>query len=170
VSAGALTHRVANVADLAAIVAIYNDTVPTRMATADLEPVTVDARRAWFAEHAGAARPLWVVEREGQVVAWLSFSTFHPRTAYARTLEISVYVASDWRRHGIGAYLLQAAAQAAPTFGVRTLVGLIFGHNAASLALFARVGYERWGLLPRVAILDEIERDLVLVGRRVATP
>ena len=28
-------------------------------------------------------------------------------------------------------------------------------------------GFERWGLLPRVAELDGIERDLVIVGRRL---
>ena len=33
-------------ADLPAIVEIYNATVPTRMATAELEPVSVESRRS----------------------------------------------------------------------------------------------------------------------------
>jgi phosphinothricin acetyltransferase len=35
-------------ADLAQVVAIYNASIPGRMATADLAPVSVAERRAWF--------------------------------------------------------------------------------------------------------------------------
>ena len=55
-----------------------------------------------------------------------------------------------------------------PRLGLQTLLGFIFGHNAASLTLFERLGFERWALLPRVAELDGVERDLVIVGRRVS--
>jgi L-amino acid N-acyltransferase YncA len=50
---------------------------------------------------------------------------------------------------------------------VDTLLGFIFGHNAPSLRLFAPFGIARWGGLPRAAALDGIERDLVIIGRRV---
>jgi L-amino acid N-acyltransferase YncA len=43
--------RDADEADLPVIVEIYNSTVPTRMVTADTEPVSVESRRAWFREH-----------------------------------------------------------------------------------------------------------------------
>jgi len=43
--------RAATEADLPAIVEIYNSTIPGRMVTADLEPVTVESRRAWFQAH-----------------------------------------------------------------------------------------------------------------------
>ena len=46
-------------------------------------------------------------------------------------------------------------------------MGKIYGHNEPSLRLFAAFGFERWGLLPRVAVLDGTERDVVIVGRRV---
>ena len=41
-----MTLRDATEADLPAIVEIYNATIPGRMVTADLEPVTVESRRA----------------------------------------------------------------------------------------------------------------------------
>jgi L-amino acid N-acyltransferase YncA len=161
------SHRVAQAADLPAIVAIYNETIPSRLVTADLEPVTVDSRRVWFAEHRRATRPLWVAEREGEPVAWLSFSSFYGRPAYDATAELSVYVAARARRRGIAAYLLRTAATAAPQLGLRTLLGFIFSHNEPSLELFAKFGYAQWGRLPCVARLDGVERDLVIVGRRV---
>ena len=48
--------------DLPAIVAIYNAAVPSRMATADLEPVSVESRLAWFQGRVPSQRPLWVVD------------------------------------------------------------------------------------------------------------
>jgi hypothetical protein len=33
--------------------------------------------------------------------------------------------------------------------------------------LFGEFGFERWAMLPRVAVLDGIERDLIIVGLRV---
>jgi len=36
------------------------------------------------------------------------------------------------------------------------------------MAEFFVLAFARWGELPRVAALDGVERDLVIVGRRVA--
>jgi phosphinothricin acetyltransferase len=162
-----LSHRLAEARDLPRIVAIYNATIPSRMVTADLEPASVESRSRWFEEHAPGTRPLWVVELGGEVAAWLSFSSFYGRPAYRRTAEVSVYIDAAWRGQGVGRYLLREAIRAAPGLGLDTLLGFIFGHNAPSLALFERHGFARWGHLPNVAVLDGVERDLVIVGLRV---
>jgi phosphinothricin acetyltransferase len=47
------------------------------------------------------------------------------------------------------------------------LLGYIFGHNATSLQLFESHGFVRWGHLPRIAVLDGVPRDLIIVGRRL---
>jgi len=44
------------------------------------------------------------------------------------------------------------------------MVGLIFAHNQPSLRLFEQLDFEKWGHLPRVARLDDIERDLTIMG------
>jgi len=154
--------------DLPAIVAIYNAAIPGRMATADTEPVSVDSRRPWFREHTPNARPLWVMESAGRVTGWLSLQSFYGRPAYQATAEVSVYVAPDQQRTGVGRQLLDAAIYRSPSCGLRTLVGYIFAHNEPSLRLFASFGFARWAYLPRIAELDGIERDLIIVGRRVA--
>lgn len=160
------THRSALSADLPAIVAIYNSTIASRQVTADLEPVTVESRRAWFDEHASRQRPLWVAERADGIAGWLSFSSFYGRPAYRHTAELSVYVREDARRSGIASYLLRAAVAHAPQIGIHVLLGFIFAHNEPSRALFRRFGFADWGVLPRVAMLDGVERDLAIVGRR----
>ncbi len=152
-------------ADLPAIVQIYNDTVPTRMVTAELEPTTVEARLPWFREHSSEQYPFWVAESEGRVIGWLDFKKFLPRAAYRGTVEISVYVDEKFRRRGVGQRLLEQAIARAPSLGIAALVGLIFGHNEPSLKLFQRLGFERWGFFPGVAQLDGVERDLVVMGQ-----
>jgi phosphinothricin acetyltransferase len=159
--------RDATIEDLPSIVQIYNTTIPGRMATADLEPVTIDSRRAWFAEHSTASRPLWILEKGGEVRAWLSFQSFYGRPAYHATAEISIYVAPDAQRHGYGRQLLGRAIDRAPSIDLKTLLGFIFGHNEPSLALFRTFGFYTWGHLPKVAELDGVERDLLILGRRI---
>lgn len=153
--------------DLPAIVAIYNSTIPSRMVTADTEPVSVASRERWFAEHAPARRPLWVAEDHGQILGWLSYTSFYGRPAYDRTCEISIYVSSDHRQAGLGTTLLRRSIAHAPSIGVDNLVGFIFAHNDPSLRLFVKCGFDRWGYLPRVTVLDQIERDVVIMGLRV---
>ncbi len=162
----AFAHRIASSDDLPQIVAIYNATIPSRVVTADLEPVSVASRVRWFEEHSPDFRPLWVVEAEGQVAGWLSISSFYGRPAYNKTAELSVYVHADFRQRGIASYLLTQAFAQAPSLGIDTLLGFIFGHNLTSVALFEKFGFARWGELPKVALLDGVERDLVILGRR----
>ena len=159
--------RDANIEDLPAIVGIYNSTVPTRVVTADTEPVSVASRQKWFADHSPAKRPLWVAEESGQVAGWLSYSSFYGRPAYDSTCEVSLYLAPEHRRRGLGTQLMLRCIEHAPRIGVTTLLGFIFGHNELSLGLFEKIGFQRWGHLPRVAVLDGVERDLIIVGRRV---
>jgi L-amino acid N-acyltransferase YncA len=153
--------------DLPIIVNIYNATVPTRMVTAELEPTTVEARLPWFREHSSDQHPFWVAESSGRVIGWLDFKKFLPRCAYRGTAEISEYVDENFRRQGVARRLLEEAIARGPSFGITTLVGLIFTHNEPSLKLFERLGFKRWGLLPRVARLDDLERDLTIMGRQV---
>jgi len=153
--------------DLPRLVAIYNEAIPGRRATADTEPVSVESRLPWFREHTPARRPLWVAEREGAIVGWLSFQDFYGRPAYGATAELSVYVSGAAQRGGVGRHLLARALERAPVLGLTTLVGFIFAHNTPSVMLFERHGFARWGHLPRVARLDGIERDLLILGRRL---
>lgn len=154
-------------ADLPAIVEIYNAAIRGRISTAQLDPVSVEERLPWFREHSQASHPLWVAAIDGQIGGWLSFHPFITRCAYRGTAEISVYVNEKFRRRGIGRQFLERAIVQAPGLEISALVGCIFGHNEPSLRLFGRLGFERWGFLPRIARVDEIERDLVMVGRHV---
>lgn len=157
-------------ADLADLVRIYNASIPGRLATADTEPVTVEARRAWLCERDPRRYPVWVFEHANGVSGWFSFAKFYGRPAYAETAEISVYVDPAARRRGIAHALTLRAIEQAPALGLSTLLGFVFAHNEPSISLFGSFGFETWGHLPRVARLDGIERDLLILGRRSDVP
>lgn len=154
--------------DLEEIVRIYNSTIPSRLVTADLVPVSTASRREWFFRHTPAKRPLWVVEESGLTIGWIGFQPFHSRIAYDATAEISLYLDESVRGRGLGLEILNFAWKAAPGLGIETIIGLIFEHNTPSIRLFEKAGYEEWGFLPGVADLDGIKRGLKYFGKKVS--
>ena len=155
--------------DLPEIVAIYNSTVASRQATADLLPVTVAQREAWFAVHQRENRPLYVVRDavSGCVLAWASLSDYYLRTAYQRTAEVSIYIHERHRGAGLGKWLLGEVIRRAPELGVHRLIAVVFAHNERSVALFRGFGFAVWGRLPEVCDWDGVLADVVVLGRAV---
>jgi phosphinothricin acetyltransferase len=163
-----LKYRDAIQEDLTKIVEIYNSTIRSRMVTADTEPVSVESRQRWFNEHSPAKRPLWVIEdTNNQIIGWVSFQSFYGRSAYDATVEISIYLDERQRGKGLGKEILQYCIDTSPNFGIKTLVGFIFSHNEPSLKLFRHFGFEDWGTLPNIAVLDGQERGLSILGKRI---
>ena len=165
-------HRDATPADLPRIVEIYNFAVATRESSCDLEPATVASRQESFAGHTPNHRPLWVAEDadapERGVVGYLGFFHFmNERPGYYITADVAIYLHPDYQGKRLGTYLLREAIRHAPSLGVEVLAVTIFASNQPSIRLFEGHGFERWGYMPRVARLEQIERDLVMMGRRL---
>ncbi|MEB3341310.1 GNAT family N-acetyltransferase [Okeania sp.] len=159
--------RNAELRDLNAIVDIYNASIPSRIAAADLEFISVESRISWYQEHSSDSRPILVVELDNKVIGWLSIQSFSGRPVYKATAEISIYIAPKYQGQGIGKKLLSEAINLSPKLGIKTLLGFIFAHNIPSLNLFKKFGFERWGYLPKVGDLDGNTADLVIVGIHV---
>lgn len=163
-----LRYRPASESDLPWIVSIYNDTIPGRMVTADLEPITVESRVAWMNKHSEDMRPLWIVSNEKtEPIGWVSFQDFYGRPAYSITAEISIYIDKNQQGKGYGKQILLDCLSNCPGLGIHNLVGFIFAHNEPSLKLFHSCGFTDWGLLPGIALMDGLERSLIIVGKKV---
>lgn len=162
-----LHYRDAHIDDLPQIVAIYNSTVSSRIVTADTDEVSVESKLQWFHDHNPVSRPLWMIyQPSGELVGWASFQSFYGRPAYNETAEISLYLAPAMRGKGFGSSILTHCINTAPQHGIKTLLGYIFAHNDASIKLFEKLGFEQWGHLPDVAVLDGIQRSLKILGRK----
>ena len=163
-----LIYRDAKRSDLEKITEIYNSTIASRLVTADTEPVSVESKIKWFEEHSPEKRPLWVIEDElNEIVGWVSFQSFYGRPAYDATVEISIYLDSNQRGKGLGKEVLGFCIAKAPEFGIKTILGFIFSHNEPSIKLFKHFGFEEWANFPNIATLDNIERSLTILGKRV---
>ena len=158
--------RHANINDLARIVAIYNQTVASRMVTADTTEQTVSDKLPWFESHS-ETRPIYVIESDNRVVAWLSFKSFYGRPAYDGTVEIAIYVDEKERGKKLGQKLVNFAISLSPELGISNLLAFIFSHNIPSIQLFEKHGFVQWGLLPEVAIMDNAAYSLTILGKKI---
>jgi L-amino acid N-acyltransferase YncA len=162
-----LQYRDATINDLPRIVEIYNSIVAGRMVTADIDAVTVESRIAWFHAHDPKFRPLWMVMDGSDTIGWVSYQWFYGRPAYNATAELSIYLDEKIRGKGYGEKILQYAMNSCEQLKIKTLLGYIFAHNTPSLNLFRKLGFTDWGHFPRIAVLDGVERDLIIVGKRI---
>ena len=74
---------------------IYNQAIPTRLSTADLEPVTIESKKAWFDAHQSKERPMWVMKIDQNIAGWVCLSDFYGRPAYAKTAEILIQITEN---------------------------------------------------------------------------
>ena len=170
-----LSIRLAAIDDLPRIVEIYNQSIAGKQATADLQPVSVADRQAWFDAHTGN-RPLVVAQTRsetssetslGEIIGWGSLSDLYARPAYHISTEISIYVAEEAKGQGVGKALVNYLIQVAPSCGVQQVVALIFAHNTPSLAMFEKLGFETWGKFKQVCDMKGFIADVVILGKSV---
>lgn len=132
--------------DLPALVEIYNHAVVHGVATFDLAPFSVDARKPWFSQF-GPDNPLLVAEDTKGIAGYAYYLPYRAKPGYASTKETTVYVAPARRGRGIGNALYAALFDRARSAGVHLLVAVIAGENPASVALHRRFGFVEVGTL-----------------------
>jgi phosphinothricin acetyltransferase len=136
--------RDAQEADLKAINDIYNHYVLHSTCTYQTEPSSFEERQKWFGEHAAPYAAIVVVE-EGKVIGWGSISKFHPRAAYGKTVENSVYLHPDWQGKGIGKAVMKDLIRRAKEAGFHTIIAIISADQAPSLGLHEKLGFVHAG-------------------------
>ncbi|MFB3430155.1 MAG: N-acetyltransferase family protein [Phycisphaerales bacterium] len=138
-------------ADIEPIFAIYDHFVLNTTATFETEPRSEAERRAWFEAHDPLAHALLVAKdpSSGDLLGWAGLSPWSPRAAYRRTAEVSVYIALDAHRRGVGRALMHALIKRARTNRFGVLIARIAGPSDASRAFHASAGFQPVGLMRR---------------------
>jgi phosphinothricin acetyltransferase len=138
--------RVATRFDLPRLTEIYNYYVVNTPVSFDLEPVTVEARAAWFDEHSDRGpHRLLVAEARGVVVGYASTGRFRAKPAYNTTVESSIYCAPEEKGRGIGGKLYAALFDAIAGEDINRIVAGVVIPNDASIALHRRLGFREIG-------------------------
>lgn len=155
--------RALDAADWPAVARIYADGIATGLATFETETPSWEH---WDGAHHPFARLVAVLDDE--VVGWAALSPISRRPAYAGVAEVSVYVAPEHHRRGIGQALLATLTAASEAHGIWTLQASIFPENVASITLHERVGFRVVGRRERIGQLAGEWRDTLLLERRTA--
>src|SRR5260370_23532597 len=100
----AFVSRLAEPEDADAIARIYNEGIADRVATFETRLRSVDDVRGWF----DGAHPVVVVERDREVLAFASTSSYRPRGCYSGIAEGSLYVSRSARRLWAGSLAIAA--------------------------------------------------------------
>ena len=155
--------------DLPSIAAMLNANILESPYVYAEEPVTLEERRGWLHEHQSAGLPIIVASAEqlNSVVGWGSLSPYRSASGYRHTAEVSVYVAGEAHRQGIGARLLAELLDRACAATLRVLIASIDSANAPSIALFERFGFVERARLPDVGQKFGEWRIQLLLHRQV---
>jgi len=161
------TIRRATLGDARRIAEIYNHYIETSTATFDTEPKTVGDRIAWLTEH-GDSHPVFVAEKDDEVVAWGSLSPFRERAAYCHTVELGVYVDVGHTGEGLGPAMLDTLIDAARGAGHHVLVAQIVSSNVPSIKMGERAGFEDVGTMREVGFKFNRWLDVVIMQMRLS--
>jgi L-amino acid N-acyltransferase YncA len=150
--------------DWPAVEAIYAEGIATGNATFENRPPS------WAEFDAGRLPDhRLVAEDGGRIVGWVAVTPTSARECYAGVVEHSVYVRSETRGQGIGRALMEALVASTDRAGIWTIQTSIFPENEASFVLHERVGFRVVGRRERIAQLDGVWRDTLLLERRAKT-
>ena len=163
--------RAAEPADLAGILAIYNEVTAHSTAIYAVAPSTLEERRGWFEARRAAGFPVLVCAQGGEVAGYSSFGEWRGAWAgYRHTVEHSVHVRADRRGAGLGQGLVEALFPLAQGMGMHVMVGAIDAANAGSIRFHQRLGFSEAGHFREVGRKFGRWLDLVFLQRFLDAP
>ena len=135
--------RMAAGPDLAALTRIYNHYVEQSHATFDVGAFTTEDRQPWFDQFDGGRYQCWVAEEAGTLLGYACSMPFKAKAAYQTSVEVSVYVAADAQRRGIGRTLYQQLLPALEAEDLHRAYAGIAQPNESSMALHEAFGFSQ---------------------------
>jgi phosphinothricin acetyltransferase len=149
--AGAPTATVRPLADddFPRVCEIYNYAVRHTVATLDTQEKTVAEMRVRLSSH-GKRYSVVGVDVDGQLAGYGHLSPFAARGGYLASAEISIYVAPEHWKYGIGMTLCAWVTECAGANGFTTVISFISAGNVAAQKMVTTLGYVYTGVIERV--------------------
>lgn len=162
--------RNATPADIESITAIYNEAILEGGLTGDLEPISIESRRAWYFDHQ-APYAVFVTVLDGLVIGYAAISPYRKgRGAFSETCEISYYLLRRHRGRGFGKKLINHAMEYAKQSGFRIILAFILACNQRSIDFLIGSGFSIRGRLPNAANINKKHFDHVYLYRSIQPP
>jgi L-amino acid N-acyltransferase YncA len=135
--------RHVEISDGAAIAEIYNYYIENSTATFETEPIDAAEMERRIREKLDAHYPFFAAEENNEVVGYAYAGPFRPRAAYRHTVEVSVYIRSDFSGRGIATSLYNELFPEIRHRGFHTIIAGISLPNEASIRLHEKFGMKQ---------------------------
>lgn len=147
--------------DWPTISAIYKEGIDTGIATFETQVPTWET---WDVSHIKSSRIKAI--SNNVITGWAALSPTSKREVYTGVAEVSIYITSKYRGLGMGKLLLSKLIEESEKAGFWTLQAGIFRNNKASIDLHKSLGFREIGYREKVAKLNNIWHDNILLERR----
>ena len=137
--------------DIPAILAIYAPYVENTTCSFEYEPPTLEAFHKRF-EKITQQFPWLVWEEDGQILGYAYGSLPFSRAAYQWCCEVSIYIAPQGQKKGIGRKLYGVLEALLWRQGYQVIYSLVTSENENSLAFHRHLGYRPVAELPGCGI------------------
>ena len=162
--------RAADDTDAQAICAIMNQVIrETSITFKDVEKTPADVLLEIKKAQTNDC-PFLVIETDGVVQGYATYSPFRAGSGYRRTMEHSVAISPTAQRAGFGYALMSALEEQARANKVGSLIGAISAENSEGLAFHSALGFVEVGRIPMAGWKFSRWIDLVLVQKALLTP
>jgi L-amino acid N-acyltransferase YncA len=144
--------RQVKISDADAICRIYNMYITDTRITFEETPLQVD-EMANRIKDITQNYPWLVYEENGKVIGYTYASKWKERSAYRHSVEIAIYLDSDYVGKGIGTLLIRELLSALKALKDKSIHGVIYGvalPNQASIALCEKFGFKKVAHLKEV--------------------
>jgi L-amino acid N-acyltransferase len=137
--------------DVPAMREIFNEVLRNSNSIYREEEVTLDERYAWYDEKIEHGFPLFTALDGERVIGYAGYGTFRAAQGYRKTVELTIYVDSQYRGSGIGSKLMQTIIEQAKADGYHVMLGAIDAANQPSIDFHKKFGFTEVARMPEVA-------------------
>lgn len=162
--------REASENDLKSILEIYNDAILNTTAIYAYKIQTLEEKKQWYEKKKQDGYPLLVFEENDKVVGFATFGPFREWPAYKYTIEHSIYVHKDYRKHGIATKLMKEIIKIANKREYATLVAGIDASNEGSIKMHEKMGFKYSGTVTKAGFKFGKWLDLAFYQLNLAGP
>jgi L-amino acid N-acyltransferase YncA len=138
-----VTIRAVESSDSDTLAEIYNHYVLGTVVTFEEDPIDGSEMEQRIGAVRSATLPWLVAEKDGRAVGYAYASPWKARSAYRFSVEVTVYLAQDIARNGIGSMHYGELLSILHRLGAQVVIGGIALPNDASVALHEKYGFKK---------------------------
>ena len=152
--------------DAAQIAEIYNRYILETTISFETQPLSAEDMRIRI-EEISSYFPYFVAENNGKLTGYCYAHPWKERAAYCKTLETTIYLASEAKGKGLGTRLMDRLIDECRNRGYHVLIACITAENEESCRFHERLGFKKVSHFEQVGQkfgrwLDVADYELIL--------